>query len=754
MRGRMITLRVISIVVFIALLARLQQLQFGQGAESSRARIEQTVMRTDYVVPQRGEIFASDGKTLLAASEPTSVVGIKAELLPKGQSKSQVYQRNKVFMYLSSVLPITDTFTISPTTALKSNHALAASVYDLVTVLPADTSFAPGNGITVTVPPGRSLDALELSRVYSDVVRLYPGVEAKLIDIDLPPYLVVPIASDVPREIALALRENSAILPGVRVSEGFRRSYPLSAEIPSLSHLLGYTGRINEEQMADLNPADDTEGARNYLPNDTIGQDGLEAQYEDVLRGALGTNYIEVDVFQRTVGEPRVVRPMLNGSNLILNIDLELQRASEQILAKWLSVADGRRQQLGTKNTPDGQRIAQYPPITNGVIMVMNVQTGAILASVSLPNYDNNVWYNFTDADAERLFNDQTRPLFHRAISGAYPPGSTFKQFTAAAGLNYGVITPETRFFDPGFLIVKNEYNEELFNRYPNSGSTANGLINVSDALMVSSNVFFHIVGGGTDYVTNLKPSDPQVPGGVGIANFYTMLVDEYGFNQPTGIDLPGENKGTIPNSDWKKKILKKTWGVGDTYIAAIGQGDVAVTPLQLLQGTVATANRGTVYQPQVVKAIASLDRTQAITLTPIVKHQISLAPEYWNVIQEGMRRSVRDPNAYNRRANTNNKPAGDLLGDIDRFNVAGKTGTAEYDERGLRRSHSWFVGYAPFDKPEIAVVALLEGTGDLGDGSGTLALPTVVDVMRAYYKQPVPDINGAPPPPPPPASP
>jgi penicillin-binding protein 2 len=499
-------------------------------------------------------------KTLLAASEPTSIVGIKAELLPQGQGKNKIYQRNKVFMYLSSVLPFTDTLTISPTTVLRTNPAFATSVYELINILPADTSFEPGHGITLTVPPGRSLTALELSRAYSDVVTLYPGAEAKLKKVDLPPYLVVPIATDIPREVALALRENSAILPGVRVIEGFRRAYPLSTAIPSLSHLLGYTGRINEEQLAELNPADQTQGAKNYLPNDIIGHDGLEAQYEDVLRGVLGTNYINVDVFQRTVGEPTVVRSMVNGQNLILNIDLDLQRASEEILTKWLRVADNRRQQLGTLNTADGQRIAQYPPITNGVIMAMNVKTGAVLASVSLPNYDNNVWYNFTDADAERLFEDSTRPLFHRAIAGAYPPGSTFKQFTAAAGLKYGVITPETRFFDPGFLILKNEYHENLFNRYPNSGSTANGLINVSDALMVSSNVFFHIVGGGTHYVTNFRPEDPQLPEGVGIADFYTMLVDEFGFNQRTGIDLPGESKGQIPNSEWKKKILKQTW--------------------------------------------------------------------------------------------------------------------------------------------------------------------------------------------------
>lgn len=749
MRGRVILLRIISIVVFVALLARLQQLQFGQGAESSRERIEETVTRTDYVTPQRGEIFASDSSTLLAASEPTSIVGIKAELLPKGNNKNQIYQRNAVFMHLSKVLPLTDTFTISPTTALQTNPALAAAVYDLVQVLPAGTTFKPGAAITLTVPMGRSLEVLELSRVYSDVLTLRSGAEARLLTANLPPYLVVPIATDVPREIALALRENSTILPGVKVIEGFRRSYPLSNAVPSLSHLLGYTGRINADQVAALNPTNTGEGPQNYLPNDIIGQDGLEAEYEPILRGALGTNQIEVDAFQRTVGEPTVLRPMVNGRNLILNIDLDLQRSSEQVLAKWLKVADARRVQLGAQNNESGRRIAQYPPITNGVIMVMNVRTGAVLASVSLPNYDNNVWYNFTDADAERLFNDPNRPLFNRAIAGAYPPGSTFKQFTAAAGLDYGVIRPDTRFFDPGVLIVKNEYNEALTNRYPNSGNKSYGLINVSDALMVSSNVFFQIVGGGTDFVTNLKPSDPQLQNGVGISNFYQMLVDEYGFNKPTGIDLPGENKGIIPNKDWKTRTLKRTWGVGDTYIAAIGQGDVAVTPLQLLRGTVATATRGIVYRPQVIKAIASLDQTDIVTMTPIIDRQIDLAPEHWNAIRDGMRRSVRDPSAYNRRANTNNKPAGDILGDIDRFDLAGKTGTAEYDEKGLRRSHSWFVGFAPFDKPEIAVVALLEGTGDLGDGSGTLALPAVVDVIRAYYKQPVPDNNGLLPPPP-----
>ena len=745
MRGRVIFLRVISLLIFVALLGRLQQLQFGRGAESSRAQIEGSVTRTDYISPQRGEIFASDGTTLLAAAEPTSIVAIRAESLPSA-SRKNIFARNAVFMRLSLVLPFTDTFTISPTTVLQTNPVFASAVYSITTMLPAETSFAPYQAITMTVPKGQQMAALQLSRVYSDVVTLYPGVEQKLTEANTPPYLLVPIASDVPRDIAFALRENSAILPGVKVVESFRRSYPLSSDLPSLSHLLGYTGRINEAEVAALNPANPGEGGKNYLENDIIGKDGLEYEYEDVLRGALGTNQIEVDAFQRTVGEPTTLRPMENGQNLTLNIDLELQRASEEILLKWLNIADARRIQIASKNDKIGQKIANYKPINKGVIIVMNVNTGAILASVSLPAYDNSVFTQpiLTQADADYIFNNlEDTPLVNRAINGRYPPGSTFKQFTAAAGLRNGVISPSTQFYDPGVLIVKNEFNETITNEYPNSGRRVNGLLNVSDALKVSSNVFFNIVGGGTEYVVNLKPTDPQLTNSLGIDRFYDMLVDDYGFNKPTGIDLPGESKGLIPNKDWKAKAQGRNWGIGDTYISAIGQGDVLVTPLQLLRATVATANRGTVYRPQVVKSITSLDQTAQITLTPIIDHQIELAPEYWNVIREGMRRSVRDDNAYNRIANGNNKPAGALLADIDRFDVAGKTGTAEYEDKGVLRSHSWFVGFAPFDKPEIAVLALLEGTGDLGDGSGTLALPAVVDVFRAYYKQPFPDQNG-----------
>ncbi|HYF65735.1 MAG TPA: hypothetical protein VD886_23095, partial [Herpetosiphonaceae bacterium] len=283
MQFRVILLRIISLLVFIALLARLQQLQFGQGAQSSRKLIDEVTTRLDYVPPQRGEIFASDGTTLLAAAEPTSIVGIRAELLP---SWRKPLERDSVFLHLSLLLPFTDTFTISPTTVLQTNQAFASAVYSITNVLPADTSFEPHRAITVTVPPGRQMAALELSRVYSDVVDLQPGVEQALIAADMPPYLVVPIASNVPREVAFALRENSAILPGVKVIDGFRRSYPLSSQIPSLSHILGYTGRINAEEFAALNPAPD-EGPKNYLENDIIGKDGLEYEYEGVLRGTL-----------------------------------------------------------------------------------------------------------------------------------------------------------------------------------------------------------------------------------------------------------------------------------------------------------------------------------------------------------------------------------------------------------------------------------------------------------------------------------
>ena len=741
MRIRMFLLRAVTLVVFVAMLARLYSLQFGEHATSSREFIEETVTRIEYLVPRRGEIFASDGRTLLAASEPESVVGILQEALPKKK-----LERDAVFLQLSSVLPFTDTFTISPTTALLHHPELARDVSKLIPILPPETQFTVAQAITLTVPPGRSLDVLQLGVVYADVITLNPGVAESLGQADLPPYVVVPVAQNVSRPIALALRENQASLPGVRVIESYRRIYPQSSTVPSLAHILGYVRRVDEADLAD-EPQHLSEGPRTYLPNDSIGKDGLEASYERQLRGILGINQIEVDVYQRTVGSPKVLLPKEDGRNLVLHVDLELQQKSEAILSKWLQVADQRRQRIATLPTADGHKVSQYGPINKGVIVVMDVRTGGILASVSLPAYDNNLFVKpfLTQAEADSIFQNPDFPLFNRALSGAgYPPGSTFKQFTGAAALHHGIINTSTQFNDLGRLVVRNKYRDDLFNIYPNSGSRAYGMINVSDALMVSSNVFFQMVSGGTDFVTNLGPSDPTVEGGLGIARLHGVLVEEFRFGTPTGVDLPGESAGLIPDPEWKRAALRQTWSTGDTYISAIGQGDVKVTPLQLLRGTVATATNGTVYRPQFVKAITSIDQSITITLDPQIEHQIDLDPQHWAVIREGMRRSVQDPQAYNRLANFNNPSAGDLLGDIDRFNLAGKTGTAEYEERGVLRSHSWFVGFAPFDNPEIAVVALLEGTGDLDDGSGTLALPAVVDVLRVYYDQPVPGLESA----------
>ncbi|HEY1014724.1 MAG TPA: penicillin-binding transpeptidase domain-containing protein, partial [Herpetosiphonaceae bacterium] len=437
---RLIILRATSLVLFIALVFRLHQLQFGSVAESSRKIIEDTVTRQDFVLPQRGEIFASDGATLLSASNPTSIVGIQADLLPSWRLPAE---RNAVFMRLSALLPITDTFTISPTTALRTDPELASDLYALTPVLPPSTSFEPGRAVTITVPPGKSMQALQLSIAYSDVLTLNPGAEQILREADLPAYLVVPIQSNVPRDVALALRENQSVLPGVKVVDGYKRAYPLSGEVSSLSHLLGYTGRVNEDDLKKLNPGSDAEGPRTYLPNDMIGRAGLERFYEQQLRGTMGINLLEVDAFQRTVGAPTVLRPLANGSNLILNIDIGLQRDSEAILKKWLAISDQRRVMLAAR---DPKKFGQYAPIRQGVIIVMDVNSGAVLASVSLPSYDNSLFTRpLSQAESDMLFNDVSTPLLNRAIAGEYPPGSTFKQFTAAAALRNGVISPHTK---------------------------------------------------------------------------------------------------------------------------------------------------------------------------------------------------------------------------------------------------------------------------------------------------------------------
>jgi penicillin-binding protein 2 len=860
--NRLILPKLLSLVILVALVGRLYQLQLvSDEAERYRDSTRALTARFLPVRPTRGEIFAADGKTLLAESVPIYTVAIRPADLPS--ATSEPHQRAEVFARLSQLLAISSTLTISPALTLDQDSALrndltqgigAAAVAsaqrvavnppavvrlssqqraaaaalvqrygpvvgflmpqtaalprddlvgdivpiateagvvtttstlvispaisldqnqalrDDVSQLLGDTAFnqlarpPSSEWLQVTVPPARSLVALKLSEAYSTTLRLGNPIAAKVDRANIPGYQTLVVKQDIPREVALVLRENAPSLPGVVIDQDYRRRYPLSGDIQSLSHVLGYIGDINACELTRQNTArswvgsllesigqvetcgfitkkiqPDQLGIPRYLKDqDRIGKDGLEGSYEDELRGQLGWESLLVDAAGRPVRAPEVVQPAHDGNNLVLTIDVAFQRQVEQILRNWIDISEQRRQ------SQSGQFAFKrdYKPLRSGVAIVMDVHTGRVLAMASWPAYDNNLWGDPKRADQLQALlsaNDpeirRLTPLLNRSIQLQFPPGSTLKQFDALISLQQGVITPETKVHDAGTLVVDNRFAPGNTNTYRNAASRAYGDINVAEALLHSSNIFFmSVVGGNKDQVVNLKDNEKNIPQGLGATAFADGL-GLFGLGQRTGIRLAGELPGRVPTPDWKQKVKLEAWTTGDLYNAAIGQGDLEVTPLQLITGGVAVANGGLLYQPQIVQAITDPSGNLVQEVQPELIRKIDIDPHYFDVVHDGMRRSVTEGA---------NIAARDQCSGLQ---IAGKTGTAEfgpvidlppYNGRTrlpVRQSHSWFVGFAPYDNPQIEVLALVEGSGDMGDGSATIAVPAVTQIMQAYFK-------------------
>lgn len=753
-----LALRLVLLLVVAALILRLFNLQMIESdARRYGSDTAVTATRALYVPPLRGEIYASDGKTVLAQSVSTFSLAVRPGELPSSSSP----RRKEVLANLTQIAGLTSTLTVEPILALDTNPQLRSDLQQLVgerAVANSDTIVAT-EAYTFTVNlPSRTLDALKLSRVYSDVVTFNDPISPLIAVSNARYYQTVTIKSNISQELALAIRENSSSLPGVTVLEDYRRSYPLSGQVQSLSHILGYIGRINECELVSENPGrswvtsllDITASAPNcrrlvpktidpnvagvgippYQSNDRIGKDGLEASYEYILRGSTGIQTLLVDAAERPVGPMITQRPVLDGNGLVLTLDIEFQTKTEEILRKWIAISDRRREQLSKDPTQAWK--AEYKPITNGVAIAIDPNTGRILSMVSLPTYDNNVW---VDATRNKELQDllapppevlATAPLLNRSITGSYPPGSTLKQFVGAIALQGNVIAPDTLVRDPSRLLVRDEYTGAILT-FPNSSPVDNKMINVSDALKVSSNVFFATIAGGNKLnITNLKEEDPKFDG-LGITRLAAGL-EWFGFGSRTGVSLAGEAVGRVPTERWKLQAQRAPWTVGDTYNMAIGQGNMEVTPLQLAMAAGAVANGGTLYKPQLVQTIVDNSGNPVQTIQPEVASDIPITPEYLNVIREGMRRSVTEGINYAARD------------ECSGLTIAGKTGTAEFgpdftkpDGTITRQSHSWFTGFAPYDKPQIQVVVLLEGTGDLNDGSATLAVPAATEIMQAY---------------------
>ncbi len=754
---RLFALRIVLLIVAAALFGRLYQLQMiDSDARRYGGAVEIIATRYVSVPPRRGEIMARDEQTLLAESVPIfSVAVLPGSLPPYGSER-----RDFVLGELAYIAELSGTLTLSPALTLQQNPDLDR---DLAQITLSDQEATPRRSsdtlsaeLTLSVPPAHILDAVRLTQVYSDVLTFTNPIETLIEESNVRRYQTVVLLEDVSQEMALALRENSVNLPGMVVVQDYQRRYPQSDRVQSLSHILGHIGRINECELVMENPAAswvtslmDTMGhvascgllskqidpgvlARGIPPyrnSDRIGKDGLEYSYEDVLRGELGIDWLQVDAMERPVGTSRRMQPVLDGNNVILTIDIEFQMQVETIIRRWIAESEARR-------AASGGHKQQYASITSGAAVAFDVHTGEVLAMVSLPTYSNNLYVDsaraaelqnmLSPADPEaREQLAQLAPLTNRAIAGQYPPGSTMKQFVGATALQSGIIMPDTVLYDPGVLVLR-ERSGVLF-ELPNAGRRRNNEINIIEALEVSSNVFFASIAGGNDEAVNLRPDDTRLDGLAidGLTDGLTW----FGFGQPTGIQLAGEAIGRVPTPNWKAHTLREPWTTGDTYNMAIGQGYLEVTPIQLVRATAAVANNGIVYRPQLVKAITDSSGQVVQTIQPEEMTRVPVDPAYLAVIREGMRRSVTEGANVSARDNCSG------------LSIAGKTGTAEYgpiivtnEGELIRRSHSWFVGFAPYDDPQIAVVVLLEGTGDLNDGSATLTVPAVTQIMQVYF--------------------
>lgn len=746
--SRFIVLRVALLLMVVVLVGRLYQLQIVESDTQRYGNdIEVTTSRKLIVPPRRGEILAADGQTLLARSLPIYNIALVPGRLPSQTAEPE--RRTEILGRLTQIAELTSTLTLSPTSILDTRPALRGDLEQLGPLPPISAT----QPLTVTVAPNAVFQAITLSQTYSDVLSLNNPLEELLAEGDVRRYQTLIVKEDISPELALVIRENSNYLPGVMVVEGFRRSYPQSSAVPSLSHLLGYIGRVTECELTSENPASSwlnglsevimhagpcgliakkleptSIGLPPYTGDDRIGKDGLEAAYETELRGRMGIDTLLVDAMERPVSAPTALRPVEHGNNLVLTIDVKFQAQVEKILRRWILEGERRR------NAAKEQYKRDYKPIRNGVAVVLNPRDGRILAMVSVPNYDNNVWVDPTRVNDLRALLapsapqaqeelQRLAPLTNRAIAGQYPPGSTLKQFVGSVALQTGTITVDTKLHDPG-LIRLIERNGSTF-ILPNSvRNRDNGQINVVDALRLSSNVFFASVAGGNDQVINLGKDDYRTPG-VGIDNLVTGL-EWFNLGRLTGVDLAGEAPGLVPTKTWKAQTLRDAWTTGDTYNTAIGQGYMEVTPLQLATAAGGIATDGSIYKPHMVQAITDANGNVVRTITPELKTKVPIDPAYLALIRQGMRESV---------VNGLNIAARD---ECSGLSIAGKTGTAEFGPNlapeGRRQSHSWFVGFAPFDNPQLVVAVLLEGTGDLSDGSSTMAVPAVTQIMQAYF--------------------
>ncbi len=473
----------------------------------------------------------------------------------------------------------------------------------------------------------------------------------------------IPIPGKLDYDTAMKLYLKEESLSGFQIEMLTVRAYE-KTELESLSHVLGYTGFISPDEYAENR-------SNGYIRTDKIGKLGIESVYEKELKGKHGSRTIEVDALGREALLIKETDP-INGKNLHLTIDSELTRFIESRLSEYMERAGDRK----------------------ASVIVLNPQDGGVRSLVSIPSFDNNLFAEgISGNDYVKLLEDPARPLFPRATSGEFPPGSTFKPTVAAAALEDGLINENTSFVSSGGIGIGVWY-------FPDWKAGGHGVTNVRKAISESVNTFFYIIGGGLGDFR-----------GLGVERIMEQA-KRFGFGGRTGIDLTSEADGFLPSKAWKEEAKGERWYIGDTYHAAIGQGDVLVSPLQMAVATSVFANKGILYEPHILGSIEAGEGKEFFS--PVVRNGEVMSPSTINTVREGMRDTVRTGSARSLS----------LLPEA----VAGKTGTAQAG--GDRENHAWFTSFGPFETPELVVTVLVE---EGGEGSA-VAVPLARDIYAWWF--------------------
>jgi penicillin-binding protein 2 len=600
-----------------------------------------------------------------------------------------------------------------------------------------------------------SSGTLEEAKLFAPCVE-GPGI-AQLVELgdSLAPYTPVKIKCNISEDLARRISEKAVDWPGVSIEVEPIRDYPTGS---LTANMIGFLGPIPASLEEELR-------AQGFVPNrDKIGYAGAEASMQAILAGKNGKRVVQVDVAGKELRNLEPPVAPVPGHNVKLTIDTRLQAAAEASLMEEINYWN---------------KYFNKVRISSGVVIAMNPKTGEILAMVTYPTYENNRMARFIPAYYyQQLSTDPRNPLLNIAISAEFPPGSVFKLSTATGAINEGVVTTTQEIYAPGKLELCEKFSPNdpctarntrpfvdwIFDKRPEGF----GILDFYHCIAYSSNVCFYKLGGG--YQDEIKE-------GLGIFRLreYARAI---GYDQPSGIELLGEENGLIPSPQWKRINQGENWSTGDTYIASVGQGYVLATPLQVLMSGATIANRGKLMQPTIIREVTDGEGRvvpmwfdpkeftfsstpipggyQVSPFTPNMKWDITQTPliNDWScdggyceqtgkkkivqpssveAVRTGTRLAVTDPQGTLHKIFTQTYPLP--------IAVAGKTGTAEYcDDVALKANrcqfgqwptHSWTLAYAPYDDPEIIVMAFCYNGGE----GASVAAPIVARVIKAYYE-------------------